>query len=174
MSVQFDELAPEIQSHIRTLAKQNGGGDEMIERLADAWQEKFRQFSGKTAEGNMEALDRLEVDDSRGVLMLTYSGSLLSVGPDSDDGRKVDYVSIGLRSDVPESISGEAVSFAASPECGRPVEFTAGPISKSSPIFAMAATAVDAGEEEALEQLEEMTRIISDEFAEINKTIIQE
>ena len=66
---------------------------------------------------------------------MTYSGSLINIGPQRDQGRNVQYVSIGLRKDVPESASQENSQLQGDVRIGAPVAFSSGPILSSSPVL---------------------------------------
>lgn len=176
MGVQFDEVAPEVQNHIRKLVKTAGleETDESLEMLSSGWLEKQSSFFEQTKQKNMEEVETLELEDSRGALVMTYSGSLISIGPDVDGHRSVDYVSIGLRGDVPESAGDESAVLGKDIVLGTPLEFQSGPITKSSPAYAIAVFAEELEYEEETRALEEVTLMVTRDFLDINKTMIQE
>jgi hypothetical protein len=172
----FNTLTSVIQNHIRQIAKTSGlpPGDETLETLATAWVEKEKCFEDGMAEGNLESVPFCSKDDQRGAIVLTYSGSLLNIGPLMDGKRRVEYTSIGLRTDVPASALEEASVLGSDIETDSAVSFSKGPIQQSSPIYKIAVCAqeLEAEEEEAL--LTQITQDIAEEFVEVNKTIIQE
>ncbi len=175
MGENFAGVAEEVKPHIQNLVKTAGLPDteDSLELLAGGWLEKQNTFFEETKRQNMEEADSLAFDDPRGALILTYSGSLLTVGPEQDEVRSVEYVSIGLRHDVPETASAEAATIVGDIRKGAAAEFKDGPISKSSPVYAIAvfSDAMEADEEE--NRLGEVTLMLTKEFLDINKTVIQ-
>ena len=105
---------------------------------------------------------------------MTYSGSLLTIGPIADDGRNVEYASVGLRTDVPESAEKEGSVISSDISVGGVVEFLVGPIKKSSPVYKIAVVKDEMPIEEEEELLSDVTQILMDDFVEVNKTLIIE
>lgn len=175
MGENFAGVAEAVKPHILTLVKTAGLPDteDSLELLAGGWLEKQNTFFEETKRQNMEETDSLELDDPRGALILTYSGSLLTVGPEQDGNRSVEYVSIGLRHDVPETASAESASFMADIRTGNAVEFKEGPIKRSSPVYAIAVFKESLEAEEEENRLGEVTLMLTKEFLDINKTVIQ-
>ena len=61
--------------------------------MARVWFEKKAMFEGQIKALDMRELERFSADDPRGALLLTWSGSLLSMGPrQADTGGRVDGV----------------------------------------------------------------------------------
>jgi hypothetical protein len=187
MGEKFDAVAPEVQNHIRKLVKTAGLEDteESLELLSAGWLEKQESFFFQTKQKNMEEVEFLSSDDPRGALVMTYSGSLISIGPvragddgegeSEDDGtRPVDYVSIGLRNDVPESAGEERSVLSEDIARGQAVAFEQGPIAKSSPAYAIAVFSEELEFDDEVEQLEEVTLLLTRDFIDINKTIVKE
>jgi hypothetical protein len=184
MGEKFDSVAPEAQNHIRRLVKTAGLEDreDSLEMLSGAWLEKQDSFFSQTKQKNMEEVESLSADDPRGALVMTYSGSLISIGPvigdladeDGEAVRSVDYVSIGLRNDVPESAGSEDSLLPGDVQRGHVVEFERGPIAKSSPVYAIAVFQEKLDAEEEQDQLEEVTLLLTQDFIDINKTIVKE
>jgi hypothetical protein len=176
MGEKFDLVAPEVQEHVRRLAEKVGLGadEETLESMAAGWLDKQASFFEQTKQRNMEEVDKYENSDHRGVLIMTYSGSLISIGPMLEFGRSAEYNAIGLRSDVPETAVSEDVIIAADVEKDGIVEFFNGPIKKSSPIYAIAVMPQEMGLEEQQEQLGEVTMMLTQDFVDVNKTIMEE
>ena len=120
----------------------------------------------------MEELDSFEKEDERGAIALTYSGSIVNIGPLVDEVRNVEYTSIGLRSDVPDSADNDASKLAGDVKIDDNIDFEVGPVKSTSPIFKIAVCKGDLSAEEQEEALKETTIALSDEFAKINSTII--
>ena len=176
MGERFESLTTEVQGHIRNLVKtaKLDDNDDSLEMLSEGWLEKQQSFFEQTKQHEMEEADELDIDDMRGALVMTYSGSLLNIGPEQDDYRSVEYLSIGLRQDVPESAADESSVLRSSIKKGSTVEFEKGPILKSSPVFAIAVFREELEAQREEELLDEVTMILAEDFASINQTLIQE
>ncbi|ADN01653.1 hypothetical protein [Spirochaeta thermophila] len=170
----FNSLAPVIQEHIKQMAKTTGLPleDETYEKLAKAWVEKEKAFQEALQEHRFEEVSFFGKDDPRGLLVLTYSGSLLSIGPLKDGKRRVEYTSIGLRTDVPDSAVKEDSDLAEDVETDAVVKFSRGPIQQSSPVYKIAVFSEEKPAEEEDELLTQVIQELSEDFAEINKTVI--
>ncbi|MDC7223675.1 MAG: hypothetical protein PQJ60_08050, partial [Spirochaetales bacterium] len=120
----------------------------------------------------MEETDHFDSYDERGVLALTYSGSLISIGPVNGGDRKVDYTSIGFRMDVPDSLTKEGCLLADDITLDKGVVFDGGPIQKTSPVYKIVVCpeSLEANEQEDL--IDQATTMIIDAFAGINNDTI--
>jgi hypothetical protein len=174
MGEYFERLKGPIQQHLKQLVKTAGleNTEENIEMLAQAWIEKESCFQQKLDENNMEVVELLEKSSEKGALVLTYSGSLLNIGPVIDGSRKVEYASIGLRKDVPENASDDESELDSDVKAGGAVSFVKGPIKKSSPIYKVAVVREEMAPEEEEELLDDVTQVLCEDFVEVNKTII--
>ncbi|MDY6934079.1 MAG: hypothetical protein SVZ03_07640 [Spirochaetota bacterium] len=170
----FDQIPGDVQDQIRDITKSSGlpDNEDSIEMMAQAWIEKKEAFEEKIEALDMEELDSYDKEDTRGALVLTYSGSLVSIGPLADDGRAVEYTSIGIRSDVPDSLKGEGSMLGKDVMVGEEMEFESGPVKSTSSIFKIAVFKEEISAEEQEEKLSDATVVLSDEFTKINKTII--
>lgn len=176
MGEYFDQIPEKIQYQIKDITKSSGleDNDESVESMAKAWLDKKEVFEQKIEELGMEECDTFDRDNEQGALVLTYSGSLVNVGPLVDGARNVEYTSIGLRSDVPDSANNESSRLGEDINIDEGMQFEVGPVKSTSAIFKIAVVKEDLTAEEEEQKLSEATIIIADEFAEINKTIIVE
>lgn len=171
----FNGLSAVIQQHIKQIAKTSGmaEGNETLESLAQAWDEKRTRFEESVSANGLIEATFYSRDEPKGAIVLTYSGSLITLGPLVEGVRKGEYTSIGLRFDVPSSANEDASILDSDVETDSVVSFKKGPIQKSSPVYKIAINAdeLEAEEEQAL--LTQVTQDIAEEFVEVNKTIIQ-
>lgn len=169
-------IPAEIQTHIRQITKTSGLPDteESLEMIAQGWLEKKERFEKHISRMSLEEVDVLENADGRGCLAMTYSGSLINIGPHRDQGRKVQYVSIGLRKDVPESATQEDSQLQGDVKVGLPVAFSVGPIQSSSPVFKIAVTSEDLDLDEQEQQIAKSTQILTKEFVQVNRELDEE
>ncbi|MCK5672696.1 MAG: hypothetical protein KAH95_04935, partial [Spirochaetales bacterium] len=105
MDEYFAQVSEDVQNHLKQLVGTVNlpAGEDALEILSKGWLEKEEIFNSQILERKLEESDSFAVEEPRGGLIMTYSGSLLTIGPIADDGRKVEYASVGLRTDVPES-----------------------------------------------------------------------
>jgi len=171
----FNSLSPVIRDHVKLIAKTSGlpVNDESYELLASAWLDKKQCFEDALPQNSLEETAFFDKDNARGALVLTYSGSLLNIGPLVDGKRRAEYASIGLRTDVPAAAVEDSSLLSADIEIDAPAVFSKGPIRQSSPVFKIAIATADltSGEEEEL--LTRISREVTEDFVEVNKTIIQ-
>lgn len=171
----FETLEPTIQEHIRQISKTSGlpSTPETYELMADAWIEKKNCFEAALGQNNLEEASFFGRAETKGALILTYSGSLINLGPLVDGARRCEYTSLGLRTDVPESAVEDSSVLAADIEADEPAQFEKGPIKTSSPVFkiAIARAQLPAEEEEAL--LTQVSQGLAEDFVEVNKTVIE-
>lgn len=174
MSEKFDQLPAAIQVHIKNITATAGlpDNEESYEILAGGWQDKEDVFAKELAEQGMVEVKLLEKENTKGAIALTYSGSLVLIGPIIDDKRKCGYNSIGIRKDVPKTIVDEKSVLSSDIEIGQPIKFESGPVQSTSAIYkiALCEDGLDAIEEE--EKISEVTVIVAGEFADINKALV--
>ncbi|MFO8063265.1 MAG: hypothetical protein ACQETQ_10780 [Spirochaetota bacterium] len=173
MGEYLDQIPEEVQDHIRRITKTSGLPDteESVERMAQGWLEKKQAFEDKLSELNMEEVDEFGTEEERGALVLTYSGSILNLGPITDGVRRAEYLSIGIRQDVPESATHAEAVLEEDVALDEVATFKSGPIQKSSPVFKIAVNSEELEPAEEEEKLTEATQVLADEFVEINKTV---
>jgi hypothetical protein len=170
----YNQIPAEVQSHLKDIIQTSGLPDteESLEQLSEAWVEKKKAFEREIESIGMEEIDYLEKDDTRGALIMTYSGSLVNIGPINDGKRKAQYSSIGLRHDVPDMAENESSVLNNDINLDEAVEFKKGPVRSTSAAFKIAVCKdiLDAGEQE--ETIGNATLILTKEFTDINKTVI--
>ncbi|HUZ16786.1 MAG TPA: hypothetical protein VMV68_00245, partial [Spirochaetia bacterium] len=91
-----------------------------------------------------------------------------------DGARQAEYTSIGLRRDVPGAAEDERAALAEDIRVDEPVVFSKGPIEKSSAVYKIVVVKEQLDPVEESERLSEATKILSEDFVEVNKTIIAE
>jgi hypothetical protein len=168
-------LPQAVQDHLRGIVSTTGlpNNDESLELLASGWIEKRSIFETRVAEMGMTEVEDFAADEDRGALLLTYSGSLLTVGPLVDGSRAVDYTSIGVRNDVPENAKADSTTLEEDVVIDEPASFSNGPVRSSSAIYAIAVTTEELDPEEEEDLLAEVAKTLTQEFIEVNKTIVQ-
>ena len=173
MGQYLDQIPAELQEHVRQITKTSGlpETDESLELIAQGWLEKRKRFEKILDRMSMEEIDLLEATDERGCLAMTYSGSLVNVGPLRDQGRTVQYASIGLRKDVPEAATKEGSELSADVRVGAEVTFRVGPVRSTSPVLKIAVTSEELDLEEQERLITKATEVLTQEFVKVNKEL---
>ena len=88
MGIYLDQVPAEIRDHLRQITKTSGLPDteDSVEMIAQGWLEK-KERSKRSPAHELEEVELLEQADERGCLAMTYSGSLLNIGPVRDGAR---------------------------------------------------------------------------------------
>ena len=170
----LDQLPPEIQVHIKQITSASGLPDdeESYEKMAQGWLEKKKIFEEETAKQDMIEVDSLAVDNEKGAVALTFSGSLVLIGPLIDGFRKAAYNSIGIRKNVPDAMVQENSVLGGEIAVNKAIEFETGPVKSTSSIFKIAVCEDEVATEEQEEKISEVTVIMTEEFVEVNKALV--
>jgi nucleoid DNA-binding protein len=143
------------------------------ELLARNWRDKYELFTSQSKLLGMEEAERLDADDCRGLIILTYSGSLLSMGPAQEGGRWLEYASIKLRADVPDIVSGTGAVLSAPPAKDQSLAFSKGPIESTSAIYRIAVCAADLSPGEQDRRVREAAIFLTNGFLKLNRGLSQ-
>ncbi len=167
------KLDATIRAHLAGLVRGSGLPDteESLETMARAWVEKKRMFEGQIKALDMEDLAVFRPDDPRGALLLTYSGSLVSVGPLTGEGRTIEYASIELRTDVPHLGLAKGAALSAGLVLATEARLRGGPVETTSPLLKIAACKEDVSAEEQEKRIREATIFLTNGFVTINRTL---
>jgi len=174
MGEYLDQVPENLHAHIRAIIKASSLPDdeESMEKLAKGWLDKKQVFEEEIDKQDMEQIDILPKDDERGALAMTYSGSLLNIGPLVDGTRKVIYTSIGFRTDAPDSAEREDSVLAKDAAVDDTIEFETGPVKSTSKIFKIAVCNGDMSAEEQEENLTQVMTQVEELMLGVNKTVL--
>jgi nucleoid DNA-binding protein len=174
MSDEIQGLSEKVRSHLQKITRSSGLPDteESFRRMAGVWLEKKRMF-----EGQIRALDMVEVesfakDDPRGALLLSYSGSLISLGTLAGAGRRMEYASISLRADVPDLVITEGSGLSEDVRQDGEAKFTSGKVRSTSSLLKIAVCPADVSPEEQDKRIREATIFLTNGFVKINRTVL--
>ncbi len=169
----FSKIDPEVLRHLELLAKKYSPHSPLaLERLVKGWRLKEKIFMKQLKQHQMTLETELEADESRAFLLLSYSGSILGVGPsDAGGSRQLIYAGIGLRKDIPETLVEKCIKLKGPVKLDGEVEFTGGALKKSSPIYKIALMG-ETSSTEQLAQVDNVTRLITREFVTVNNRTI--
>ncbi|GAB6088588.1 HU family DNA-binding protein [Spirochaeta dissipatitropha] len=199
MKQTFQELPERIQNHLRGITASSGlpPGDESLQALASNWIKKRELFAGQVQALDMIELASYDPTDCRAVLLLSYSGSLMSleaVSPSEEasepaleaapaagaavaapkpPARKFEYASIKLRHDVPDTIQADAVQLSSEVRLDEVVTFRGSPVARSSEILHIASFPADVSPGEQNRRLREAMLFLTNGFAKLNRQLTQ-
>ncbi len=177
MGQYFDKIPANLQNHVKGLVKsvKVEEGVDALEKVSQAWLEKKSVFEEKIGEMNMEEVNELPAEDAKGALALTYSGSLVNIGPLIDGVRTVKYSSIGFRTNTPESAESEKSKLAGDVSVDNIIKFEGGPVKSTSQIFKIAVCKdEDLSPEEEHQTIFDTATMIEEEFIEVNKNMMED
>jgi nucleoid DNA-binding protein len=169
----FDTLPEHIQVHLHEIMCSSGlpDNEESLEAISKNWMDKKNLFLGQIKSLDMVETDIFTADDPRGALALTYSGSLISLGPPRDGYRWMEYYSIKLRADVPEIMKTPDAMIKADTGTDKIIEFEAGPIKSTSALFKIAVCRDGVGPEEQETRIHEAVLFLTNGFVKINMSL---
>ena len=166
-------ISRSIRTHLESLVRSSGLPDtaESRERMTMAWMSKKKMFEDQARALDMEDLPSLPPGDPRGVLLLTWSGSLVSLEPPGAAGRRGEYASIELRTDVPHLVLLDGVDCPQGLAVDREAVFSSGPVRSTSALLSIAACDPALPREEQARRIREATIYLTSGFVKINRTI---
>lgn len=183
----YERLPEEIRRQIDALAEgpETPRLPDIREALAANWEGKFELFESQVRLLEMEEPASLLAGDPRGFLAITYSGSILSVGPASTGGppdgppggppagRWIEYVPIKLRLDVPEIVSGKDAELVGAVKRDASLEFAKGPLKSTSSVYRIAVCAAGVEIAEQERRIREAAIFLTQGFIKMNRTLTE-
>jgi nucleoid DNA-binding protein len=173
MEESINNLPEYIKRHLESVLKSSGMPDtqDSYDKISKIWVEKKEMFEAQTKNLDMIEVESFEVEDKRAILMLTFSGSLVSLGPLSNDKRWLEYASIKLRNDVPDIVQTEKVIIEENIINNRGILFKEGPIKNTSAVFKITTFSEDVPIDEQEKRIREATIFLTNGFIKINRSI---
>jgi len=170
----FEKIPDYIKDHIKEITKRSGMSDneESLEKISEGWLEKEKIFEQEISNMKMIEINSFEKENPKGALILTYSGSLINLGPLVDNVRKVSYASIGLRQDVPELATNDLSVLDSNIDIDDIIEFKVGPVKRTSAVYKISVCEEELSAKEQEKNITKAATVIIDDFVEVNKTIV--
>jgi len=169
----YDELPMEIRSQIESLLDAGGrtAPPEQKERYARIWKNKLELFSAQISNIGMDFVPLLGTGDKRGCILLTYSGSLVSVGPETAGKRWLEYASIKFRHDVPDFVQGSGIILPEDIRVDETAKFEGCALRQSSAIYRIAVCPDGTSPGDQDQRIREATIYLTNGFVKINRTL---
>jgi len=174
MRSSFKKLDTSIQNHLERILETLNSEGKTADRelLASHWLEKERIFNREISSIGLKEVNKVN-NISEGFLALTFSGSLLALGPLRNGKRSAVYVSIGLRSDVPERSETDNAVINGPVIKGSEIFFNKGPVVKTSPVHKLAVFKKNTNVSDKQKLLENTTETITRELQTLNETMLE-
>jgi nucleoid DNA-binding protein len=171
MGIILGQLPEKIQRHLQSVLEgtELPKDEQSLEILAHNWAGKLEIFDTMIRSLNMQETDSLTVTDGRAALLLTYSGSLVGLGPEHDGARWLEYASIKLRSNVPGIVAVERSGIKDTITVDSTASFTEGKIKSTSALFKIAVCAPDVEIGEQEKRVKEAMIFLTNVFVKINR-----
>ncbi|MBN2533736.1 MAG: HU family DNA-binding protein [Spirochaetales bacterium] len=173
MGETFNQLPENIQVHLRKITESSGlpNTEESAELIAVNWVEKKDLFKEQIKLLGMNEVDIFKKDDERPVLLLTYSGSLISLGALAGGKRWIEYASIKLRSDVPNVVNVPESALEDDIQTDAEAVFTQGKIKQTSSLLKIAVCSEEIPVEEQEKRIREAMIFLTNSFTKANRKI---
>ncbi|TVQ23547.1 MAG: HU family DNA-binding protein, partial [Spirochaetaceae bacterium] len=168
------QLNERIRRQIESVAADSGlpPGEDSIRRITENWLAKRRLYHEQTDALRMVVAESLEIDDPNGMLLLTYSGSLIVLGPaNNDGGRGLEYVSIALRTDVPHILRAGGARIRARVVVDQPLVLGDAPLEHSSDLLSIATFDQSVSFADQRERLRQAAIFLTNGFVRANRTM---
>jgi len=169
----YDELPSEIRRQLDSMIHDSGlpDGPDARERFAALWAEKFRLFSSQIESLGMTMEASFAEGDARAAILLTYSGSLVTLGPRRGKDRWIEYASIKMRTDVPDLVRGDGATQVGPIVRGETASFSGCPVKKTSAIYRIAVCPAGASADDQERRVREATIFITNGFIRLNRSL---
>jgi len=173
------ELPEAIQKHLLGLAMEQGRHEDMqyLKTLTDVWRQKEELFRQQIRSVKLELVNSVSNKDGRGMMILSFSGSILCIGPvfttstNINFSRWIEYSSIKLRTEVPDIIMDKGASLASPVSAGQPVQLLNSRLKTTSPAYLIAVCPDGIDEEEQDKRVRESAVFITAGFMKYNQTL---
>ncbi len=160
-----------VEDHLKSLIADTGisNNPKMVDRFMESWLLKRAQFQRIVEKGNYRIGKVIfSSNDKNSCVVMTISGSLVTIGPLVNGSRTVAYTSIGLRTDVPMVSVNEKSELEKNIELYKPIFFKIGPIKSTSLIMDIALLGNTMDTENQLKELGFISDFLLKRFIGIN------
>jgi nucleoid DNA-binding protein len=166
-------IPKQVEDHLARIFKNSdaewSGEEGAFTKLCSSWEKKERLFSEQIRLLDMDEIQEMDAGDSRAALILTFSGSLVSLGYGEE--RWLEYASISLRTDVPDIVRCEATSLSSSAVYGKAAEFSSGPLKHTSALYKIVVCKEDVPSTEQEKRVREATVFLTNSFIHLNRDL---
>ena len=177
MNSLMEKLPKNLSSYLNGLMTEEGfTTKDKKDRFVKNWIKKRALFDKIVEHNGFIIVDSLGVDCRAGIMLITYSGSLLTIsGEKQDKTRDVVYESIKLRRDNFPKTEEQAITIDFPIQLNKPVNLNGGKVVSTSPVFSLAVEKKQEGTPVDVQKRFEILRDkISKALMQVNNTIFSE
>ncbi len=109
-----------------------------IKCIDSEWNKKYKTFLQLVDNSSMEIVESVKIEDRCGILLFTYSGSLILISPILKNSRWLEYSGINSRTDTPHIISEDKIKLLNDIATDKIAYFDAPKLKNTSPIYKIA------------------------------------
>jgi hypothetical protein len=164
-----------VKRHLTRMAEQvtKLEPEEAFARLVNAWIVKRAMFDRIVEHGNFKKSNHYKKDSRVGCIAMTISGSIVTLGPLEEAGRRVSYTSLGLRVDVPDVKIDNDGELKKDIVLDSGIEFNRGPVQTTSIIIDVAVIDTEKSVDEQKAEINVANEMLFQNFTEVNRTIME-
>ena len=167
------EIDKTVKEHLVKLLQeiQPDPPEELIDQASKSWLEKLEIFSSQCQLLKMEETGVFTMDNKNGLLALTYSGSLVALYPDQN-GRKMEYASLKLRTDIPGFVNSDAAVLSKDLHQGSAIHLENSKIQHTSAVYMIMAFTNETDFSDQANRLNEAMIYLTGNFIKLNRSTI--
>jgi len=174
MDTILEKLPRPLSTYLTNLMTEEGFTESnKRRRFVKNWLKKRAIFDKIVEHNGFTIVDRIGVDCRNGILVITYSGSILTVsGEKPNKTRDLVYESIKLRSDNYPKTEEQSITIDLPVELNKPVNVNGGKLVKTSPVFSLAVEKENKEPSfDVIKRFDHIREKISEALISINKAI---
>ncbi len=163
-------IPAKVINQLKALLKDSGlpDNENSLIKIIESWLLKQAMFNKIIEHGEFKVTDKFNKDFNGGCIAVTLSGSILSIGPKSNEKRKAVYTSIDFRKDVPKILEEDNAVLAEDIVIGKPARFTTGKLKSTSEIYNLCLPEIEGREEEEVNKIIEINKLLLNNFLQVD------
>ena len=140
MSDILSKMPKKLSDHLIKLAEQCGlyKNKKDFDRFINSWLTKKAIFDKTVEKNGLKIVDSVKKSFSSGIIILTYSGSFLTLAPLNNQVREITYTNLGFRNAIPSDIYDENGNLLRDVKNNEIINLKCGPIKATSPVVSIA------------------------------------
>jgi hypothetical protein len=143
--------------------------ENSLKKIIECWLMKRAMFDKIVEHGNFTLAGKYDKNNRNACIAITLSGSILAVGPLSKGYRRITYISLNMRNDVPKTLTSENAIISEDVESGRILTFKEGPIKQTSEIIDIGIASDSENPDMQVRRIIEINKLLIDNFIQIDR-----
>jgi hypothetical protein len=143
--------------------------ENSLKKIIESWLMKRGLFNKIVEHGNFTLVKRFSGNNKNACIAITLSGSILAIGPIIKNTRKITYISLNMRNDVPKTVTTEDAVISEDIEVDKALTFKEGLIKQTSEIIAIGVASDNEDPDRQIKRIIEINKLLMDNFIQINQ-----